>query len=64
MDTWLIRNENNVIVTNWYQKETFSGRVLHYASNHPFQQKIAMVYNLLDRATHLSNTKFHSQNLK
>ena len=61
--TWLIRNENNVIVSNWYQKETFSGRVLHCASNHPFQQKIAQVHNQVDRVTLLLNTEFHSQNL-
>ena len=64
LDVSIIKNEENIIITNWYQKKTFSGRILHFESNHPTHQKIAMVYNLTDRALILSDKTFHKNNLK
>ena len=58
-----IINKNNTITTNWYNKSTFSGRVLHYESCHPTHQKIAMVYNLTDRALILSDPTYHKDNI-
>ena len=34
LDLQLIR-DNNKIITDWYQKSTFSGRILNFLSNHP-----------------------------
>lgn len=54
---------DNNIVTNWYRKPTWSGRVLNYMSHHPSNQKVAMVYSLVDQAVDLSNQKFHQENI-
>ena len=51
-------------MTDWYIKPTSSGRLINYHSNHPLQQKINIVYNLVDRAVLLSDKKFHRKNLK
>ena len=59
-----IYGNNNGIISDWYHKNTYSGRILHYQSNHPVKQKIAMVYNLVDSATLLADKKFHTRNLK
>ena len=59
----LISNEEGNLVTNWYCKPTYSGRVLNFYSNHPISQKKAMVYNLVDRAILLSSPKFHQDNI-
>ena len=49
--------------TDWYTKSTFSGRFLNYFLHHPQHQKIAMIYNLFDRAIQLANEKNHSNNI-
>ena len=59
----LVHNNNGQIETNWYRKKTYSGRVLHFLSNHPITQKKAMVYNLVDKAILLSDSSFHQNNL-
>ena len=48
LDTTLIKN-NNVILFNWYQKPSYSGRYLNYFSQHPMSQKIGIIYGLIDR---------------
>ena len=48
---------------NWYRKSTYSGRVLNFISNHPFQNKVAIIKNLVDRAVCLSHESFYSENL-
>ena len=58
-----VYRKNNGIISDWYHKNTYSGCILHYQSNHPVKQKIAMVYNLVDNATLLANKKFHEKNL-
>ena len=32
----LLKNQDGTIETNWYRKNTYSGRFLNYLSNHPF----------------------------
>ncbi|XP_077276910.1 uncharacterized protein LOC143905375 [Temnothorax americanus] len=61
-DTTVIR-EKNALITNWYRKPTFSGRYINYFSNHPFKYKVNIIRNLVDRATLLSNARFHSNNI-
>ena len=56
--------ENNKIITNWYKKPTFSGRILNFNSNHPLHQKIGMIYNLIDKSILLSDKKFHNNNIQ
>lgn len=60
--TVLIRSENGII-TDWYNKPTYSGRVLNFNSQHPFSQKLNLIDNLKLRALRLSNECFHSSNL-
>ena len=50
------------IITNWFSKNTTSGRTLYFLSNHPIALKINIVYNLIDRAILLSDKKFHKSN--
>ena len=63
MDLEIIKHDNGRIVSNWYIKSTYSGRVLNFTSNNPFQNKIAIIKNLVDRAVCLSHELFHSENL-
>ena len=63
LDIKLIVNEQRYIVTNWYQKKTFSGRYLNYFSHHTQCNKIAIIYSLVDRAIKLSHCSFHKKNL-
>ena len=63
LDVLLIRNDER-IDTDWYTKSTFSGRFLSFESPHSLLQKIAMVYNLVDRGIHLASKKFHDNNIK
>ena len=60
----LIINNNGNLETDWYTKPTFSGRFLNFNSKHPISQKIALVYNLIDRAIHLSDKKFQEKNIE
>ena len=59
----IIRNNDNTIYTNWYRKNTFSGRFLNYFSNHPIQHKINIIKNLVNSAILLSNKIYHVDNL-
>lgn len=61
LDVLLVR-QGNSILTDWYTKPTFSGRLLNFYSKHPISQKIVMVYNLTDRAIKLSDKQFHNKN--
>ena len=63
LDILLIKNDDGYIETNWYHKPTFSGRCLNFLSQHPKHQKIAMVYNYVDRAIKLSDEKYHDENI-
>ena len=63
-DLEIIKLDNGKIVSNWYRKSTYSGRMLNFISNHPFQNKVAIIKNLVDRAICLSHESFHSENLE
>ena len=41
---------NGKTVSNWYRKSIYSGRMINFISNHPFQNKVAIIKNLVDRA--------------
>jgi len=60
----LIQKVDGKIVLDWFHKETFSGRLLSFYSNHPLCQKIGVIYNLIDRAVLLSHPKYHQKNIE
>ena len=62
LDFEIIKLDNGKIVSNWYRKSTYSGRVLNFISNHPLQNKVAIIKNLVDRAVCLFHESFHSEN--
>ena len=51
----IIKLDNGKIISNWYRKSTFSGRMLNFISNHPFQNKVAIIKNVVDRDVCLMN---------
>ena len=59
----IIKNEDNSIQTNWFRKNTYSGRFLNYFSNHPLRHKIGIMKNLVDPAILLADNSFHNENL-
>ncbi|XP_011861985.1 PREDICTED: uncharacterized protein LOC105558734 [Vollenhovia emeryi] len=63
LDVTLIKDDNNKILTNWYQKPTFSGRYINYYSSHPLKYKINTIINLVDHAILLSDKKYWKQNI-
>ena len=60
----IIKNQDGTLVTNWFRKNTFSGRYLNFLSNYPFKQKIAIIKIQLIRQYYLSHEKFHEENLE
>ena len=50
----MVINDNNKIITDWYQKSVYSGRIIHFLSSHPTYQNKNIIYNLVDRAFLLS----------
>ena len=47
LDTKIIVNEKQNIITDWYKKQTFSGRYLNYFSQHPLCNKIAKLNTII-----------------
>lgn len=63
LDLYIIRH-NGKLRTNWYQKSTSSGRFLNYNSEHPFEHKKGVIFNLVDRSILLSHPEFHKENVE
>lgn len=63
LDTTMILSGNNLFF-DWYCKPTFSGRYLHFLSNHPLCQKRGTVIGLIDRVFLLSHPSFHQKNFE
>jgi len=57
--TVIIRN--SFMIFDWYQKPTFSGRILNYFSQHPITQKRGVIMNLIDKVF-LSHYDFQQKN--
>lgn len=62
LDISVIRH-NGKLITNWYRKNTCSGRYINFFSNHPMKYKINTIYNFVDYAILLSNSCFHHVNI-
>lgn len=45
--------DNNFIIFDWHHKDTFSGRYLHFMSQHPLCQKRGAVIGLIDKVFRL-----------
>ena len=64
LDLMIYRDNYGNILTKWYRKTTYSGRVLNYLSDHPMQHKIAIIKNLTDKSIKLADKEFQPNNLK
>ena len=62
LDLEIIKLDNSKIVSNWYGKKTYFGRLVFISSN-PFQNKVVIMENLVNRADCLSHESLHSENL-
>ena len=62
LDIQLIKDENKIL-HNWYRKPISSLRYVNFRSGHTEQQKIGIIYCLVDKAILLSNDIFHEKNL-
>ena len=63
LDIDIFRLNNSIPKINWYRKPTYSGRYLNFLSHHPFAQKIAIIYNLVDKCINLADPDFQIKNL-
>lgn len=59
----VVMREHTNLICDWYMKPYYSGRCINFCSNYSLQQKVNVIRNQIFRATTLSNTKFHIQNV-
>ena len=45
LDLEIIELDIGKIVSYWYRKSTYFSRLLNFISNHPFQNKVAIIKN-------------------
>ena len=57
------RVDNNLPLTNWYRKNPASGRYINFLFYHPLSQKIAIIYNLINKCMLLAHPSFHRQSI-
>lgn len=60
----LIRDEDGKLRTNWFMKETSSGLLLNYFSNHPHHMKVNVAKNFIYRVCKLSDETFLNSNFE
>ena len=60
----LLKVENNKIITNWYRKSTLSEMLLNCYSHYPESQKIAIIFNIVNKDVKLSHAKLLDENIK
>jgi hypothetical protein len=64
LDLNIARNNDGRLVTDWYHKNTWSGRYLNYNSYLPLTYKINTITILTKRILQLSDEKFHETNFE
>lgn len=64
LDLEITRQDNGQLLTNWYTKSSYSGRLLNFRSNHPISTKVGIIKGLLNRVYSLSHPVFHQNNLE
>lgn len=62
LDVLLIRDEQGFIKTDWYHKETWSGRYLNFQSCLPFSYKRNTISILTEKMYKLADVEFHDSN--
>lgn len=62
LDTLVLRDDNGSITTNWYHKESRSGRYLNFHSSLPFSYKKNTISILTERMLKLSSPVYHREN--
>lgn len=63
LDTLLIRSDNNIIITDWYTKPTYSGRYINFHSYHTQKIKINLVLGLKNRIFKICHPSFIKKNI-
>ncbi|XP_025268300.1 uncharacterized protein LOC112639226 [Camponotus floridanus] len=63
LNTMVIRS-NGRLLTDWYRKPTCSNRYINFHSKHPLKYKLNTIYNLVDHAILLADTRFHAKNIE
>ena len=64
LDSTVIRDKSDNLITNWCTKKTYLGKYLNFLSNPPMQHKISVNNSLVDRGILLSDARFHEKNSK
>lgn len=62
LDTRLIR-KNDSITSDWFRKSTASDRLISFHSAHPYNMKVNIARELINRALKLSDKRFHDKNI-
>lgn len=61
LDLMIIRKERGNILTDWYHKQTCSGRYISFKSNLPFSYEHNTIKILTDKITKLSDPEFYEK---
>lgn len=64
LDLLVIRTNNGKIKTDWFHKDTWSGRYLNFNSCLPFSYKKNTIKILTDNFMQLSDPEFHNKNFQ
>lgn len=64
LDLLVIRKDDGKISTDWYHKETWSGRYLNFYSNLPLNYKRNTIAILARKIIDLSDEQFHQKNFE
>lgn len=63
LDTKIIRGNDNVLMLDWYQKPTASGRYINFFSDHPYNMKINIIKAMKNRILKICHPNFRYKNL-
>lgn len=64
LDLLLIRQDNGEVKTNWYHKNTWSGRYLNYHSSMPYTYKRNTITILTQKVMKLADPMYHQSNFQ
>ncbi len=64
LDLLIVRTQNGKMKTDWFHKDTWSGRYLNFNSCLPFSYKKNTIKILTDKIMQLSDPEFHTKNFQ
>lgn len=64
LDMLILRQPNDSVKINWYQKPTACNRTLNFLSEHPIQQKEAVAYGMFHRVLSLVDNEFRKKSIE